>query len=166
MSKKYRALPDGADQGMDMEVKRIRFEDLKRYWIKFDHFKKPGKTIREVVRILGPYECTIDDPRRESYGLFHDGEMIGGTHLVQWDGRWLRYRTLNVREPYRGRDLGWVLLYRAVNLDWQDWKVPGRYLFGWIRRPHVPWSLAHGFKETGGKWHEDHVGMIRALSEL
>ncbi len=42
MSKKYRALPDGADQGMDVEVKRIRFEDLKRYWIEFDNFKKTG----------------------------------------------------------------------------------------------------------------------------
>jgi hypothetical protein len=151
---------------MGMEVKRIHFEELQRYWIEVDHFKKPGKKIREVVRILGPYECTIDNPRRESYGLFHDGKIIGATHLVQWDARWLRYRTLNVRTPYRGRDLGWTLLLGAVDLGWQDWKVPGRYLFGWIRRPHLSWSLAHGFKETGGRWHEDHMGMIRPLSGI
>jgi len=67
-----------------MDIKRIHFEELKRYWIEVDHFKKPGKKIREVVRILGPFECTIDDPRRESYGLFDDGKIIGVTHLVQW----------------------------------------------------------------------------------
>ncbi|MEE8257886.1 MAG: acyl carrier protein [Acidobacteriota bacterium] len=166
MSKQRTAFPDRAVRGMDMEVKRIHFEELKHYWIEVDHFKKPDKKIREVVRVLGPYACTIDDPRRESYGLFRDGKMIGGTHLVQWDARWLRYRTLNVREPYRGPDLGWILLRRAINLDWQDWKVPDRYLFGWIRRPHVPWSLAHGFKKIGGRWHEDHLGMIRTLSDL
>ena len=149
-----------------MVVNRVHFEELQRYWIEVDHFKKPGKKIREVVRILGPYECTIDDPRRESYGLFHDGGIIGVTQLMQWDARWLRYRTLNVRTPYRGRGLGWMPLLGAVDLDWRDWKVPGRYLFGGIRRPHLSWSLAHGFKGTGGRWHEDHMGMIRPLSGI
>ncbi len=62
--------------------------------------------------------------------------------------------------------MGWMLLQSAVNLDWRDWKVPGRYLFGWIRGPQVPWSLAHGFRKIGEKWHEDHIGMIRPVSDL
>jgi len=151
---------------MDMDVRRIRFGELKRYWIEVGHFQNPDKKIREVVRNLGPYECTIDNPRRESYGLFHEGTMIGGTHLMQWDARWLRYRTLNVGEAFRGRDLGWMLLCAAVDLDWRDWKVEDRYLFGWIRRSHVPWSLAHGFTKAGRTWHEDHIAMIRTLSDL
>jgi len=116
-------LQDGTGLDRDLEVRRIDFEEMKQYWIEVDHFKQPGKKIREVVRRLGPYECTIDDPRRVSYGLFHDNKMIGGTHLVQWDARWLRYRTLNIRKSYRGPDLGWILLRQAVNMDWQDWKA-------------------------------------------
>jgi len=159
--------PGDASRKQDIDVRRIPFEVLKQYWIEVDHFQKPGKKIRDVVRVLGPYECTIENPRRESYGLFLEDDLIGVTHLVQWDDHWLRYRTLNIREAYRGpEDLGWQLLRRAIDLDWRDWKVDGRYMFGWIRRHHVPWSLAHGFETIGDTWHGEHIGMRRPLLDM
>ena len=154
------------DRGADWEVERIDFETLKQYWLDVVHFQEPDKKIREVVRVLGPYECVLDDPRRESYGLFHDGGLIGVTHLVQWDANWLRYRTLNIREPFRGPDLGWMLLRRAMELDWRDWKVPGKFMFSWLRRSHMPWSLAHGFTEIDGRWHGDYIAMLKPMTEF
>ncbi len=59
--------PSGAwevvDRRPEMDVTRISFDDLKSYWVEFDHFGDPDKKIREVVRRLGPYESTITDPR-------------------------------------------------------------------------------------------------------
>jgi acyl carrier protein len=154
------------DRSTDLEVERIDFETLKQYWLDVGHFQQPNKKIREVVRVLGPYECVLDDPRRESYGLFHDGALIGVTNLVQWDANWLRYRTINIRQPFRGPDLGWMLLRRAVDLDWRDWAVPGKFMFSWLRRSHMPWSLAHGFTEIDGRWHDDHIAMLKPMTEF
>ena len=61
------------DRRPEMDVTRISFDDLKSYWVEFDHFRDPDKKTREVVRQLGLYESAITDPRRASYGLF-DGE--------------------------------------------------------------------------------------------
>ena len=146
-----------------MDVTRISFDELKSYWIEVDHFQDPDKKIREVVRRLGPLESSIADPRRESYGLFDGGRLVGATHLVKWNDYWVRFRTLNVRPEYRGRDLGWFLLSRAVNLDWQDRKQPEQYVFGWVRRDHRGWSDGHGFQPFDGRWHDDHIAMIKPL---
>ena len=151
----------------DEEIKKITFAQLKQYWLEVDHFHRPDKKIREVVRTLGPYKCTIENPRRQSYGMFMGGGLIGVTHLVQWDDNWLRYRTLNIREPYQGpEDLGWKLLRRAVHMDWRDWKVRDRYLFSWTRRSHMPWSLAHGFEAVTDTWHGEHMAMRRPLLDM
>jgi len=149
-----------------MDVNRISFDELKSYWIEVDHFGNPKKKIREIVRQLGAHESSLDDPRRISYGLFDDGRLVGVTHLIEWSDRWLRYRTINVRRTYRGRDLGWFLLRAAVNMDWQAWKGPDNYVFGWVKRNHLAWSLAHDFKPFDGRWHEDHTAVIKPLSEF
>ena len=149
-----------------MDVKRISFDDLKSYWIEIDHFANPKKRIREVVRHLGAHESDIADPHRISYGLFDDGRLIGVTHLVEWSRTWVRYRTINVRPAYRGRDLGWFLLRSAVNLDWQEWKTPDKFVFGWVKRDHLAWSLAHDFRPFDNRWHEDHTAVIKPLSEF
>lgn len=154
----------GGISGMD--VNRISYAALKSYWIEVDHFSDPEKRIRELVRRLGPFETAIADPRRESYGLFDDGRMVGVTHLVQWSDDWVRYRTLNVRSSHRGRDLGWFLLRSALDRDWGDWKVPGKYVFGWVRRDHLAWSEAHDFKPFDGRWHDDHIAMIKPVAEV
>ena len=149
-----------------MDVQRISFDELKDYWAKTDHFGQPDKKVREVVRSLGPYPATYDDPPRQSYGLYDDGELIGATHLVVWSDTWLRYRTINVLPKYRGQDLGWLLLARAIHMDWQDWKKPDRYLFGWVKRDHQSWSTSHGFNAHDGTWHDDHIIMIKPLNEF
>jgi GNAT superfamily N-acetyltransferase len=148
---------------MDPRVAHISFDELKSYWIEVDHFRHPEKKFRQVVRRLGPYQSTLDDPKRHSYGLFDGDRLIGVTHLVQWSDDLVRYRTLNVRPPYRGRNLGELFLERAVNLDWGHLKSPGKYLLGWIRRDHQPWACAHGFDPLDGSWHDDHIAMIRPL---
>lgn len=159
--------PAGGGHGQDVKIERITFAELKQYWIEVDHFHQPDKKIREVVHRLGPHTCKIEDPRRQSYGVFLRGGLIGVTHLVQWDCDWLRYRTLNIREPYQGPDdLGWKLLRRAVDMDWRDWKVGGRYLFSWARRSHVAWSLAHGFETVDDTWHGEHMAMRRPLLDM
>ena len=149
-----------------MDVTRISFEDLKSYWIEIDHFEDPDKKIREIVRRLGPYEMTITDPRRFSYGLFDGRRLVGVTHLVHWSENLVRYRTLNVRQSHRGRDLGAFLLRAAVNMDWQDWKSADMSVFGWIRRDHQPWALLQGFKPLDGSWHNDHIAMTKPLDEF
>jgi hypothetical protein len=149
-----------------MDVNRISFDDLKSYWIEVDHFGNPKKKIREVVRRLGVHESSLDDPCRISYGLFDNGRLIGVTHLVEWSDRWLRYRTINVRRSYRGRDLGWFLLRSAVNMDWQAGKHLDNYVFGWVKRDHLAWSLAHNFKPFDERWHDDHTAVIKPLREF
>lgn len=149
-----------------MEVARIPFEDLKSYWIEVDHFKERDKKIREVVRRLGPYKSAITDPRRFSYGLFEEQELAGVTHLVQWSDTLLRYRTLNIRKAHRGKDLGSLLLRSAIDMDWRDWKSGDRYLIGWVRRDHLAWVCAHGFKPYDGQWQDDHIAMIKPLDEF
>lgn len=149
-----------------MEVKHISFNALKAYWEKTDHFGQPDKKVREVVRSLGPYPAMLKDPPRQSYGLYDGNQMIGATHLVVWSDNWLRYRTINVQPQYRGQDLGWLLLSRAVNMDWQNWKQPDRYLLGWVKRDHQAWSLAHGFHTHDDTWHDDHTIMIKPLLEF
>ncbi len=146
-----------------MDVARISFSVLKSYWIEVDHFKDPHKKIREVVRRLGPYESVTLDPRRFSYGLYDNEELVGVTHLVQWSDHLVRYRTLNVRHSHRGRDLGAFLLKSAIKLDW----LPSDHdLFGWIRREHQPWAINHGFKPLDGTWHDDHIAMIKPLRDF
>lgn len=149
-----------------MDVKHISFDALKAYWERTDHFGQSGKKVREVVRSLGPYPAKLKDPPRQSYGLFDGDQMIGATHLVVWSDAWLRYRTINVQPQYRGQNLGWFLLSQSVNMDWQDWKQPDRYLFGWVKRDHQAWSLSHGFHAHDDIWHDDHIIMIKSLSEF
>lgn len=149
-----------------MNVTQISFDDLKDYWTEVDHFRDPKKKYRQVVRRLGPYRSTISDPRRYSYGLFDDGRLIGATHLVQWSNKLVRYRTLNVRKPFRGRGLGALLLTSAIDLDWRDWNSSNAHLFGWIRRDHHAWAESQGFQPLDGRWYDDHIAMTKPLDEF
>ena len=149
-----------------MDVNRISFDQLKAYWIEVDHFADPGKKFRNVVRSLGDSRSPLADPARFSYGLFDSGELIGVTHLVQWDEDWLRYRTLNIRQGYRSRDLGWYLLRTAVAQDWKDGVPAPPYIFGCVRRQHQGWSIAHGFTPAAGRWVDGHIAMIKPMAEF
>jgi len=161
------ATGDHKESGLgELSVAPIPFDEIKAYWIAVDHFGVPDKKIREVVSSLGPLKSSFADPRRVSYGLFDSDRIIGVTHLVQWSDDWVRYRTINIHPAYRGRDLGWYLIRIAVNMDWRDMKAPGKFLFGWIRRPHHPWSVAHGFEPADGTWHDDHMVMLKPMTRV
>ena len=149
-----------------MDVNRISFDDLKAYWVEVDHFGVAGKKFRNVVRSLGDYRSTLADPTRFSYGLFDSGELIGVTHLVQWDEEWLRYRTLNIRQAFRDQNLGWYLLSTAVKMDWKDKLLAPTYMFGWVRREHQAWLITHGFAPADGRWVDGHIAMIKPLDEF
>jgi GNAT superfamily N-acetyltransferase len=140
-------------------VKEIDFETLKNYWIEVDHFKDPNKRIVEVIKYLGPHTTPYHDPRRIAYGLYDNDKLIGATQLVQWEENRVRYRTLNVREEYRGEGFGWFLLASAYE---RDWKGCGK-LFGWIRDTHYNWAKVHGFVEIDDKWTNDHIAMERKM---
>lgn len=140
-------------------VKQIDFETLKSYWIEVDHFKDPNKRIIEVIKYLGPHTSPYEDPRRIAYGMYDQDVLIGATQLVQWNETHVRYRTLNVREEYRGQGIGWELLNTAYN---QDWQSCGN-LFGWIRNTHYDWAVAHGFTDLDQNWTDDHIAMERQM---
>lgn len=140
-------------------VKQIDFETLKNYWIEVDHFKDPNKRIVEVIKYLGPHTTPYSDPRRIAYGLYSNDILIGATQLVQWNKTHVRYRTLNVREEYRGQDLGWLLLSTAYKKDWQGCGN----LFGWIRDTHFKWALRHNFVKYDNEWVDNHIAMERLM---
>lgn len=140
-------------------VKQIDFETLKNYWIEVDHFKDPNKRIVEVIKYLGPHTTPYSDPRRIAYGLYSNDTLIGATQLVQWSETHVRYRTLNVREEYRGQSLGWMLLSTAYKKDW----VGHGNLFGWIRDTHYNWAQNHNFVKYDKEWTDDHIAMERVM---
>ena len=139
----------------DLIVKKITFPEIKNYWIEVDHFKEPNKKVIEVITSLGHLKNTLEQPRRQSYGLFLRERLIGVTKLVEWENEFVRYRTLNIRKEFRGSDLGWSLLMEAYSDGWQQ-----RNLFGWVRRSHYDWSRSKGFVELDGIWNEDHIAMV------
>ena len=145
-----------------MEVLHITFDELKRYWIEVDHFQDASKVYTEIVPQLGPYQCELSNPKRFAYGLFAAGQLIGATHISEWNREWVRCRTINIRPPYRGGDLGWHLLSTALKRDWSQ----ARALLGWVRESAHDWCSAHGFVEIDGIWHGRHIGMVRDLRDL
>jgi len=142
-----------------MKVCKIDFEVIKQYWIEVDHFREPNKLIKPFVRRLGPHKTIFDNPRRIAYGLFCDGKLIGVTQLVQWSNTQVRYRTLNIRENFRGKNLGWYLLETAYNTDWRGCGN----LFGWVRDTHYEWALRHKFFVIDSSWIDNHIAMERIM---
>lgn len=142
-----------------MDIKEIDFETLKNYWIDVDHFKDPNKRIVEVIKYLGPHITPYSDPRRIAYGLYDEDKLIGATQLVHWNEGQVRYRTLNVRQEYRGKGLGFLLLSTAYERDWKGWGN----LFGWIRNTHYDWAKRHDFVEIDEQWTDDHIAMERDM---
>ena len=145
-------------KNLDIEV--ITFDELVKYWKDVNHFQDPNKRYTEIIKTLGPYKTKFKDPKRIAYGLFDGMDLIGVTQLVQWNDDIVRYRTINIREEYRGQDLGWKLLEEAWYRDWSD----NKYLFGWVKDTHYNWSIFHGFKEVDGIWKDDHIAVTKDMT--
>lgn len=145
-----------------MIVKNIELETLYNYWIEVDHFGVKDKVIVDHISTLGPHITTFTDPKKISYGLYDNDYLIGVTQLVEWDETRIRYRTVNIRKEYRGKDLGWFLLKTAWKRDWTD----NKYLFGWIKDTHYRWAVEHDFAEIDIRWQDNHTGMIRNMDDI
>lgn len=143
------------------EVKAISFEECKSYWLEADHFKDPHKRIVEFVKTLGPFETKFNNPKRQAYGLYKGGQLIGVTQLVEWKEDWVRYRTINILPEYRGQDRGWFLVESAYRREWQNYP----FLFGWVRDGHDEWARKHGFEEVPESHHDGHRGMLKDMRE-
>jgi hypothetical protein len=144
-----------------MQVRAIAFSSLVEYWRETNHFQDPNKIYSEVLGHLGPFKSTVADPRRISYGLFQNDQMIGATHITEWNEQWIRFRTINIRAGFRGQDLGWRLLHRALQQDWAH----SPWLFGWFRRHAHGWALGHGFRDVDGIWHGEHRACLLNLND-
>jgi hypothetical protein len=143
-----------------MIVQHIDFETIKQFWIDVNHFNEPDKKIVEIIKRLGKHRTFITNPKRISYGLFNNNNLIGVTHLVRWSDTHVRYRTLHILKEYRGNDLGWYLLKAAYKKDWQG---EGN-LFGWIRNTHYLWAKNHGFVDIDSTWTDNHIAMERNMT--
>lgn len=139
--------------------KKIDFLTLKTYWIEVNHFEDPDKDILDCVSRLGYFRSPIVNPKRISYGLYIDDKLMGGTQLVHWKDDWVRYRTLNIKEECRGKNLGWKLIEYGLK-DWPECDI----LFGWIRDTHFKWAVEHEFKPIDNTWEDSHCGMIKRIN--
>ncbi len=142
----------------NLNITRISFETIKRYWVENKHFNDPKKNIIKNVRYLGPYVNTEENPRGICYGLYTGPELIGVTMLYTWNKNWVRYRTLNILPRWRGRDLGWLLLLNSYSEDWH-----GRDIFGWTRNSHRQWSEKKGFEilKSEGEVNSHHAMLLK-----
>jgi hypothetical protein len=139
----------------DICIKRITFEQIVDYWKNVSHFSDMNKQYVSTVGYLGHFTRTIKKPHFYCYGLFIDGDLVGATHISEWSEGWVRYRTINIREKYRGQNLGFRLLCSCIQKDWSQYKT----VFGWVKRDHVNWSISNGFSFIDNVWQDDHTGM-------
>lgn len=149
-----------------MEVKRITWNELKNFWIKYNHFRVKNKKYVEVIRQLGPYKIEYKNPRCQAYGLFDD-RLVGATQLTDWSDEFIRARTIRIEKEYRGNDAGWYLMSTALLDSWDLSKK----LFGWYPDFFIWWPLKYGW-EIYSDFMEDeyaaekHCAMIRSLEDL
>ena len=145
-----------------MKVKRISWGELKNYWIEVNHFEDKAKEYTEIVKTLGHFECGFNTPRVEAYGLFKNDYMIGATQMIQWNKNWNRFRTVNIREKYRGNNLGVFMVDQAAFL----FDIASKYLFAWVRVDYIDYFTKTGFEKISelvvDKYHHlRHQGMLK-----
>ena len=146
----------------DLQVRAVRFDELVDYWRETRHFPDEDKVYTEVLGYLGPFQRTVVEPRRISYGLFHGSRMMGATHVTEWSEEWIRFRTINIRPEYRGLDLGWQFLDSVLKRDWADRKT----VFGWFRREALGWAEKHGFRELDGILYGNHKAAVLTRASI
>jgi hypothetical protein len=142
-----------------LKVKHIDFPQLVQYWKENNHFKQKKFFYYDVVKKLGPFHSNIRHPIRHNYGLFYEEEMIGGTHLIDWERDTVRFRTINISHRYRGHDLGWYLIEKAWEMDWQA----RSYLFGWLNTEYEWWAKRHEFDLLESSRTDTHVGIKKEM---
>ena len=152
------------DLGDGVEIEEISFDQIVEYWKEVDHFNDPNKNYRQLVSQLGPFRASIDTPISKCYGLYDrhpevefDG-IIGVTQIYEWDLGVVRFRTINIRKPWRHQDLGWCFLESVFEEDWSIYIK----MFGWMKLDKLQWALNHGF-QTIGTEQDNHIGVIKEM---
>lgn len=152
------------DLGDGVEIEEISFDQIVEYWKEVDHFNDPNKNYRQLVSQLGPFRASIDTPISKCYGLYDrhpevefDG-IIGVTQIYEWDLGVVRFRTINIRKPWRHQDLGWCFLESVFEEDWSNYIK----MFGWMKLDKLQWALNHGF-QTIGTEQDNHIGVIKEM---
>lgn len=133
-----------------MKIKQIQFSQLVDYWKDTEHFAHvPNKKYNEIIKYLGPFECKLENPKAISYGVFDGDKMIGGTQIQEWDETTVRFRTVNIREEYRGKNLGYWMIKRSILSDWFTYEL----VIEWMRDSIIRWCESNGFEDyEGGVW--------------
>lgn len=149
-----------------MEVRRITWTELKKYWERYNHFGDNKKYDR-VVTQLGPYKCQYENPRCQAYGLFDRTKLIGVTQLTEWSKTWTRHRTIRISKSYRGRKLGWYLLLGALEDGWHGFQ----HNFGWVREDRIHFDYYKPFKKISpfvddGYSNVKHCGILAKVKDI
>ena len=123
-------------------VKRIPFDECKKFWENNKHFPEDKIIVEDVVK-LGPYVSSYGlMHRKQAYGLYSGDEMVSATQLHEWDTKSVRARVWHVKQPYRGRNLYFNFLARILYEDWRN----KDYVIGWTRSSLEPWLNKNNFK--------------------
>ncbi|NQY99630.1 MAG: hypothetical protein HRT45_03055 [Bdellovibrionales bacterium] len=152
---------DSGVGGQQFEFKAISFEEISDFWRETNHFRGSDSVSKVYVRHLGPYLSEFEKPPFQSFAFADGEEIVAATQLVNWNKSWVRYRTIHVRQQYRGAGLGHELLRLAHQNYW-----PNKHVFGWVRRTHLDWSLKHGFERLTEAWYDDHTPMLKIASRF
>ena len=89
---------------MNYRVEKIDFKTIVEFWREQDHFQhNPNKKYVEKLGWLGTNICEIENPMTQAYGLYFDDELICATQIQVWNNTTIRWRTINVKEGYRGK---------------------------------------------------------------
>jgi hypothetical protein len=139
----------------------ISFETLGEFWRETKHFAGTDSKGKPYVNRLGPYQSDFEQPPFMAFAIRFNKEVIAATQFVNWSEGWVRYRTIHVKEPFRGNGLGFRLLCYGHKRSW-----PEKDVFGWVRQSHLGWSLHHGFRPLSNQWHGSHIAMLKPAHEF
>lgn len=142
-----------------LEIRHIDFPTLVNYWKEHNHFNNKEKIYHPIVSKLGPFTLQLESPHYQCYGLFDNNKMIGGTQLMDWDWDTVRFRTINILDTYRGRNLGLYLITKAWDMDWQS-RI---YLFGWMNLNYEWWAIHCGFDLLEFSRSNTHIGVKKEM---
>lgn len=142
------------------QIEKIDFETIVEFWKEQEHFH-PRKKFVEKLGWLGLNICHLKNPITQAYGLYLEGELISATQIQVWDNNTIRWRTINVKEEYRGDNLGWKFLSNVLQ-DWKEYDV----VFGWVRENIYEWAIKNGFTPEGEWIEENGVRNIRMNLQL
>ncbi len=138
------------------KVRHIEYEKVSDFWRENEHFSREDLKggVFDVKR-LGHFRNFIQNPKTLSYGLYKGEDLIGVTAFYQWNLAWVRFRTIHIKEEFRGHNLGASLLAKAYFND-----CPSKSIFGWMRSNIYGWAEKFGFEAIDQVINDQHKAMV------